>query len=213
MTPTTTGGSDGSEGSARSARILVVCTGNICRSPIIERYLTRHLNERWHGEGAMLVASAGTSALVGSPMDDRAAEMAHSLGLDTEGFTARALTVEAIAAADVILTATRQHRGTVVSMYPKALRSCFAVRDFAAMLVDLPDDRGPIAGAGDGGDDARRRVRRVVAAAAARRGFSPPLAPDDADIVDPYRRSDEVYAEMFGQIVGAMPGIVAALGG
>ncbi|HEY8789895.1 MAG TPA: hypothetical protein VIM10_12300 [Actinopolymorphaceae bacterium] len=208
MTPTTTGGTDSSEGSGRSARILVVCTGNVCRSPIMERYLARHLDERWHGEGAMIVASAGTSALVGSPMDDRAAEKARSLGLDTAGFTARALTVEAIAAADLVLTATRQHRGTVVSMYPKALRSCFAVRDFAAVLAELPG-----ASEGDGADDARRRVRRVVAAAAARRGFSPPLAPADADIMDPYRRSDEVYAVMLSQIVDAMPGIVAGLAG
>lgn len=214
MTPTATGGTGSSEGSGRSARILVVCTGNVCRSPIMERYLARHLVERWHGEGAMIVASAGTSALVGSPMDDRAAEKARSLGLDTAGFTARALTVEAIAAADLVLTATRQHRGTVVSMCPKALRSCFAVRDFAAVLPELPGDLWPIAGDDvDDGDDARRRVRRVVAAAAARRGFSPPLAPADADIVDPYRRSDEVYAVMFSQIVDAMPGIVAALAG
>lgn len=202
MTPTPTGG---------SARILVVCTGNVCRSPIMERYLARHLDQRWQGGGRMLVGSAGTSALVGSPMDARAAQMAGSIGLDTSGFVARALTVEAIAAADLVLTATRQHRGVVVSMYPKALRSCFAVRDFAAELADLAPEQGPIAGAA--GDDAGSRVRRVVAVTAARRGFTPPLAPADADVVDPYRRSDEVYAVMFGQIVDAMPAIVAALAG
>jgi len=200
-----------------TARILVVCTGNVCRSPIIERYLTQHLSDRWRGHGAMLVSSAGTSAMVGSPMDARAAQEARSIGLDTAGFTAGAITVEAIAAADLTLTATRQHRGIVVSAYPRALRSCFAVRDFAAALTDLPADSGPGAGDdlqdADGGDDARGRVRRVVAAVAARRGYSPPLAPDDADIVDPYGRSDEVYAVMFGQILDAMPPIVAALAG
>lgn len=208
---------------ATTARILVVCTGNVCRSPIMERYLARHLAERWQGEGSMLVSSAGTAALVGSPMDDRAAEQARSIGLDTAAFTAQLLTVEAIATADLVLTATRQHRGTVVSMYPKALRSCFTVRDFAAAMADLPPDSGPTPGDDmddmddgdgmDGGDDARKRVRRVVATAAARRGFSPPLAPAEADIVDPYRRSDEVYAVMFAQIVDAMPVIVAALAG
>lgn len=194
-----------------SARILVVCTGNVCRSPIMERYLARHLTEGWHGAGEMIVASAGTSALVGSPMDERAAHRAGSLGLDTAGFTARALTVDAIRTADLVLTATREHRGIVVSLYPKALRSCFAVRDFAAAVADLTIDGGPVAG--DDVDDARRRVRRVVAAAAARRGFSPPLALADADIVDPYRRSHEVYDLMFGQVVDGMPAIVAALAG
>ncbi len=202
---------------AASARILVVCTGNVCRSPIMERYLARHLTEGWHGAGEMIVASAGTSALVGSPMDERAAHRAGSLGLDTAGFTARALTVDAIRTADLVLTATREHRGIVVSLYPKALRSCFAVRDFAAAVADLTIDGGPVAGddvdESAVGNDARRRVRRVVAAAAARRGFSPPLALADADIVDPYRRSDEVYDLMFGQVVDAMPAIVAALAG
>lgn len=201
-------------GTDGSARILVVCTGNVCRSPLMERYLARHLTERWHGAGAMLVSSAGTSALVGSPMDDRAADQARALGLDTTGFAAQALTVDEIAAADLVLTATRQHRGIVVSAYPKALRSCFTVRDFAATVSGLPADRGP--GAGDdlddtGVDDARSRVRRVVAAAAARRGFSPPLALEDADIVDPYRRPDDVYAAMIGQVLAAMPVIVTAL--
>jgi protein-tyrosine phosphatase len=192
------------------ARILVVCTGNICRSPIMERYLSRHLNDRWQGDGAMSVRSAGTSALVGSPMDERAELAARSLDLDTTGFLARALTVEAIADADLVLTATRQHRGIVVSQYPKALRSCFAVRDFAAAAAGLRDV-GPLADAGPA--DARTRVQQVVAAAASRRGFSPPLSPEDADIIDPYRRSDEVYAVMLGQVVDAMPGIVEALAG
>lgn len=163
----------------------------------------------------MLVTSAGTSALVGSPMDARAAEKAVSLRLDPTGFSARLLTVEAVATADLVLTATRQHRGIVVSSYPKALRSCFAVRDFAAAVAALPADRGPLTDDDDdpGDDDARRRVRRVVAAAAARRGFAPPLAPDDADIVDPYRRPDEVYAAMFDQVLDALPVIVTALAG
>jgi protein-tyrosine phosphatase len=202
-------------GTDGSARILVVCTGNVCRSPFMERYLGRHLAERWHGTGSMLVTSAGTSALVGSPMDARAAQKAVSLGLDTTGFVARALTVEAVAAADLVLTATRQHRGIVVSTYPKALRSCFAVRDFAAAAADLPADLGPLGDDDDDGydDDACGRVRRVVAAAAARRGFAPPLTPDDADIIDPFRRPDEVYAAMFDQVLGAMPGIVTALAG
>jgi protein-tyrosine phosphatase len=211
MSPTATFSSAGPE----DARILVVCTGNVCRSPIMEHYLRRHLDERWHGDGTMLVASAGTAALVGSPMDERADLAARSLGLNTAGFIARALTVDAIAGADLVLTATRQHRGIVVSMYPKALRTCFAVRDFSTAVDDLYDRSGTPGGL-DGETvpaDARDRVQRVVAAAAARRGFSPPLDPVDADITDPYRRPDEVYAVMLGQIVEAMPGIVEALAG
>ncbi|WP_446740540.1 arsenate reductase/protein-tyrosine-phosphatase family protein [Ornithinimicrobium sp. CNJ-824] len=46
-----------------TGRILVVCTGNVCRSPLVERLLQQGLDERW-GPGAFEVRSAGTGALV-----------------------------------------------------------------------------------------------------------------------------------------------------
>ena len=56
------------------SRILIVCTGNICRSPFIERLLQCHLDERRPGsERGIRVRSAGTGALTGSAMDERAA--------------------------------------------------------------------------------------------------------------------------------------------
>ncbi|GMA87571.1 hypothetical protein GCM10025868_28210 [Angustibacter aerolatus] len=50
------------------ARVLVVCTGNVCRSPLVERLLRQRL-----GTDAVDVSSAGTQALVGEPMTDPAA--------------------------------------------------------------------------------------------------------------------------------------------
>lgn len=100
-------------------RILIVCTGNICRSPFIERLLQRQLDEhRPSFAQRILVHSAGT----GSAMDKRAAAQLLAHGGDPTGFRARDLTPALIAESDLILTATRDHRGSVAVMYPKALR-------------------------------------------------------------------------------------------
>jgi protein-tyrosine phosphatase len=62
-------------------RILIVCTGNICRSPFIERLLQRQLDERRPGsDRGILVHSAGTGALTGSAMDERAAALLVAYG-------------------------------------------------------------------------------------------------------------------------------------
>jgi len=47
-------------------RVLTVCTGNICRSPFLERALQAELDRSW-GRGEIEVASGGTGALAGSP--------------------------------------------------------------------------------------------------------------------------------------------------
>jgi len=195
------------------ARILIVCTGNICRSPFIERLLRHELNSRGNGfEKAILVRSAGTGALVGSPMDAQAAAQLLAHGGDPSGFSARQLTPALIAESDLVLTATREHRGKVARMSPAAMRRVFAFCDFADLV-------GVVDGPGAAGDPAPSplgladRVRQVTATAAASRGLKPPLRPDLADIVDPYRREDGVFATMAKQIAEPMPAVVRTLVG
>ena len=191
------------------ARILVVCTGNICRSPFIERLLQHQLDERRPGsDRAVLVHSAGTGALTGSAMDERAAAQLVAHGGDPSGFRARDLTPDLIAGSDLVLTATRAHRGTVSAMYPKALRQVFTFRDFADLVAGVDGLSARVTRM-----DPRAWVRQVTEDAAASRGINPPLEPAQADIVDPFRREDEVFATMAQQIVGSMPAVVRALVG
>jgi len=191
------------------ARILIVCTGNVCRSPFIERLLQRQLDERRPGSGPrILVHSAGTGALTGSAMDERAAAQLVAHGGDPAGFTARDLTPALIAESDLVLTATREHRGKVATMYPKAMRQVFTLCDFADLVqgVDgLSPDVTPA--------DPRAWVRELTHQAAARRGLNPPIERAQADIVDPFRREDEVYITMAEQIVRSLPAVVRALAG
>jgi protein-tyrosine phosphatase len=185
-------------------RILVVCTGNVCRSPFIERALQAGLDASW-GPGQMDVRSAGTGALVGQAMEPQAAARLAQYGGTDEGFVARDLTAELVADADLVLTATRRHRGLVASLHPRALRYVFTFREFADLVSGLDVDSAPEA-------TPRERVHDVVQAAAGQRGERPPLSDREADIVDPYRRGPEVFVQMSDEIASAMPAVVAALG-
>jgi protein-tyrosine phosphatase len=190
------------------ARILIVCTGNICRSPFIERLLQRELDERRLGsEAAVIVGSAGTAALVGSTMAPQAAAQLEAHGGDPSGFRARELTPALIAESDLVLTATRAHRGKVALMSPTSLRRVFTFRDFADLVDGFDGLSAPPAC-----KTSRGWVQLVTEKAAASRGLKPPLAPDLADIVDPYRREDEVFAIMALQVVDSLPAVVRTLG-
>lgn len=187
------------------ARILVVCTGNVCRSPLVERLLQQALDERY-GAGALPVRSAGTGALVDHPMDERAARVLSGLGGRSDGFVARRLTPSMLAGADLVLTATRDHRAHAVRMHPKALRRTFTVRELADIVAGLRQDELPSS------TDAVGRVRELVDIARGRRGVHGRPVGDEHDVVDPFRREDAVYERMRAQVSQALPHLLRGLG-
>lgn len=157
-------------------RVLIVCTGNICRSPYIERALASRLAALGSD---LVVASAGTGALVGHGIAEPMTRLMEARGIPADGAAARRLTSAMIAEADLVLTAEREHRGAVVSLAPGALRRTFTVRQFARLL-DLVDETPG------------RSLSELVSAAAAARGGVP--SPGEADDVpDPWQRPDAEY--------------------
>jgi protein-tyrosine phosphatase len=190
--------------------ILVVCTGNVCRSPIAEQLLRDRLSS---AAVPVTVGSAGTRALVGQPMTREAAEQVSEHGTTPSPHRARQLTAELVQAADLILTASRDHRGEVVSLAPSASRRTFTLREFTRIMnsVAAQESSGPHAPEAEAGS-LRTALRSYVDRMAANRGYAPPPARAiDDDIDDPYRQSKQVYRRSAGIINEAVTTIATGL--
>ncbi|MBD3162039.1 MAG: hypothetical protein GF346_07065 [Candidatus Eisenbacteria bacterium] len=100
-------------------RILIVCTGNICRSPMGEGLLRKMLRDRGK-QGEVVVESAGTFPVEGAPASSEAVATAAEHGVDIRGHVGRALTDRLVQRADLILTMAPDHRDRLVAAYPEA---------------------------------------------------------------------------------------------
>jgi protein-tyrosine phosphatase len=173
-------------------RILFVCTGNMCRSPLAERLTSAWVHQRLGtAAGAVHVYSAGTDAQDGQRMESRSAQALGELGGDPTGFTSRLLLSGEAEHADLVLTMSRRHRHTLLKHAPRALRRTFTLPE-AAALHELADTRGikdlPLQ------DRAAELALRLNAARTRRRS-----ARED-DVPDPIGRPLEEHRQVAAQI-------------
>jgi protein-tyrosine phosphatase len=101
-------------------RVLVVCVGNICRSPTAE-WLLRHRIKR---EG-VTIESAGLAALVGNPIDPMAESVLVEHGISAAAHIARQVSPDMINAADIVLVMDRRHMSAVHAQVPHARGKTF----------------------------------------------------------------------------------------
>jgi protein-tyrosine phosphatase len=97
--------------------ILIVCTGNICRSPMAEALFIREAAIR---KIATKISSAGIAALVGYPADPLAQKVLLAKGIDISAHRARQATPPLLLAADLILVMESWQRQTIHDMLPSA---------------------------------------------------------------------------------------------
>ena len=114
--------------------ILVICTGNICRSPMGE-YLLRHRL----GRPQVRVASAGTAALVQHPADADAIAVMRAHGIDMEAHRARQVTGELLAAHELVLTMEEHHSRWLLGRFPTARGRVFPIRHWVQAEGAVPD--------------------------------------------------------------------------
>ena len=164
-------------------RVLSVCVGNICRSPVSEFLLDHELGDR------VASSSAGTHALVGQPVYPPMASRLDAIGVAHDG-AARQVDEPLLRQSDLILTMTRELRSRVVELVPAAVRRTFTLAEFAGIVAAGPRPARP---------SGRAEMIPLIATAAARRSAIAGQGAD-LDVADPYRREDADYAVAFEQI-------------
>ncbi len=168
-------------------RVLVVCTGNICRSPLAERLLQQRMRDR------AVVASAGVRGLDACAMDPTAGAQLQRLGGDPTGFASRRLAAADVATADLVITMTRAHRSEVLALEPRGLRRTFTLRELAHLLER---------------DGASSDPSTTIARLAASRSTA---TLDDYDIPDPIGAPEQLHAEVADQIAACVDVVAVAI--
>lgn len=97
--------------------VLIICIGNICRSPIAEALLAVAVQET-HPD--VVVSSAGLGALVGRPADLMSQELMNARGMDISAHRARQITPEIVFNSDLILTMSTEQTQQLEQQYPGA---------------------------------------------------------------------------------------------
>ena len=177
-------------GSRLQTDVLVVCTGNICRSPYIA--------EKLRGRAPNLVIqSAGTNAIKGASPDRRIIEELRREGEQVPESPAQKASKALVRSSSLIICAARAHRVAVVSMDPSAAERAFTLKEVARILQK---------------DSSVVGLRAVLRAASRAAHESDPIDHDD-DLDDPVGLDEPAYARMFFEVNAAVDVIGPALRG
>jgi len=117
------------------SRLLVVCTGNICRSPMAAALLGSFVG------GATKVESAGLAACAGDPADPQAIAAMDGAGLDIRSHRARQLDESLLRTADLVLTMSAAQRTEVETRWPWARGRVFRIGHWDGYDVHDPHGR------------------------------------------------------------------------
>lgn len=163
------------------ASTIVVCTGNICRSPVGEVVLRQLLT------GDMEVTSAGTHAMSGHAAAPEAIEFVGRVIDQDLDHTAQQLTRARAESADLLIAMTAEHRAWIARNAPRAVRRTYTLKELDLLLRMLPEDASY-----SSLKDLTLAVSRLRPRLAA--------AATDLDIADPYGGPPERYEQSFREV-------------
>ena len=123
--------------------LLIVCTGNICRSPAAAYLFRQRLGKTpsWAGQ----VASAGIDALVGQGADETVQAVMSAQGIDLSAHRATQLTLEHLRQADLVLVMEKHQRQAILDMDPTARGKTFLLGHWIDAEIPDPYQRGEAA--------------------------------------------------------------------
>ena len=109
-------------------KILFVCTGNTCRSPMAEALLRKKAKE----EGLDLeVDSAGIFAIDGGPISDKSIEVLRRDGIYIEDYKSQMASEELLKKQDLVLTMSRGHKTSLLSSYDFLDKKVYTMKEYA----------------------------------------------------------------------------------
>lgn len=108
--------------------ILLVCTGNSCRSVMAEALLKKALKEA--GKEGIEVRSAGVSAINGMAPTPETVEVLRKVGVDAAGIRSRSLTDDMVKKADLILVMASHHMDDIINRVPEAASKIHILKQF-----------------------------------------------------------------------------------
>jgi protein-tyrosine-phosphatase len=121
-------------------KVLFVCTGNICRTPMAE-YLLKDLVREEKYQDLVIVESAGVGALDGYPAAEYTIEVCNNHGVDPSLHRARSITPELMEESDLILCMARNHQVVLEKLFRQFKDKIFLIKKFAN---GNPDQSGTI---------------------------------------------------------------------
>jgi protein-tyrosine phosphatase len=182
--------------------VLLVCTGNICRSPMAEGFL-RDRSSRFLG-GGIRVNSAGTWARGDQPPTPEAMAVAGERGVDIEGNRSTTFLPELADRADLVVTMTEEHKEEVLDLAPEVRAKVFTLKELVELLAELP--------AADPAVSRQALLDRIAAADRMRR-HPGVVSAVDMDVADPLGLSVEAYRATAWEIEGLIDRLVEGLAG
>ncbi len=125
-------------------RIVVACTANICRSPMVGGILQRRFEEAGLAD-QVEITSAGVYGLTGEPASQPGVELLAKRNIDISGHVSRPLEDEEILAADIVIVMEESHRQVILASLPAARYKIVLFSELAALSNDMEDPyrKGP----------------------------------------------------------------------
>jgi len=115
--------------------ILVVCTGNICRSPIAEGLLKKYLSS-----SCVSVFSAGTWGINGHPASEHGIEVCMRHGIDISGHRSIGINGEMVKKSDIILVMEEEHLNEIKEDFPASAGKIYLLKKYPDQLGIVEDD-------------------------------------------------------------------------